>query len=119
MLFGVNALSPVLLKIINLEMGIIPRFRDCYIDGEYIIVHTRSGGGNREWLEEENNMLEANENYSHDEDDDFDCTYANFYFNIPSEYAEDINALVNKDETYKPSEKWAKLFEGLEKKDEN
>lgn len=117
MLFGVNAITPILLKIVNVNSGDIPRFRNCYIDGEYIVVHTRAGGGNREYYEDDIATLQANENYSHDEDDDFDCTYANFYFRIPVEYKEDVNALSNKDTTHKPSDQWAQLFESLKKKD--
>jgi hypothetical protein len=27
----------------------IPRYRSCYWNGEHIVVHTRTGGGNREY----------------------------------------------------------------------
>lgn len=115
LLFGVNTLAPALLKIVNVNMGDVPRFRNCFIDSEYVVVHTRAGGDNREYFKDDIAVLQAHENYSHDEDDDFDCTYANFYFEVPNEYKEDFKALVNKDETYKPSEQWAKLFEELKK----
>jgi len=63
-------------------------------DGEYLIVlHTRQGGGNRECycetgddshepgcLAANNEELESHPQYFRDEDDDFDSTYANFYF---------------------------------------
>lgn len=43
MLFGVSSVTPILLKIVDVDPGSIPRFRDCYIDGDYIVIHTRAG----------------------------------------------------------------------------
>lgn len=44
MLFGVNSAAPVLLATLGLTLNDVPRFRDCYIDGEHIVIHTRTGG---------------------------------------------------------------------------
>lgn len=125
MLFGVNQASPILLKILGISPGDIPRFRDCFIDGENIVIHTRTGGGNRDFYDCSNDenpdgpwseTIRNNPHFLHDEDEEFDCTYANFYYKFPEEYAEDLKAISVKNETYTPSEKWKMLFESLEKK---
>ena len=51
--------------------------------------------------------------YSHDEDDDFDCTYANIYFKVPENH-KDFVAIMNLNEGHKPSEQWAELFATME-----
>jgi hypothetical protein len=60
-------------------------------------VHTRNGGGNREcWCNDENHpdgpctavivdQLAARDDHLHDEDGDFDRTYADFYFKLPND----------------------------------
>jgi len=50
--------------------------------------------------------------YSHDVDDDFDCTFADFYFTPPTEIAATLTAA---DST--PAEKWQALFAALDKKE--
>ncbi|MFA5133067.1 MAG: hypothetical protein WC444_07110 [Candidatus Paceibacterota bacterium] len=84
------------LKAIGLTESDIPRFRGAGVDGDRICVHTRTGGGNREYYAEANNELRKNPYYLCDEDDDFDCTYANFWFKIPEEHKE-IRATENKE----------------------
>lgn len=113
-LFGVNPASGLLLKALNLNVSDIPRFRDCYLDGDKIVVHTRTGGGNREDYEEENERLAQHPNYSYDEDNDFDSTYADFYFTFPEEYKSDLEALSKELEGYSPSDNWQKLFAAFE-----
>ena len=115
MLFGVNNAAPVLLATLGLTVGDVPRFRDCYIEGDNIVIHTRTGGGNREYYEAENDELQSNPFYVRDEDDDFDCTYANFYYRFPDEYAEELKAMAANTESIKPSEKWTALLESLNK----
>jgi hypothetical protein len=82
----------------------VARFRDAWVekgdDGEPVIaVYTRTGGGNRECFCEEygrahpdpdcylaaNEALAAHPLYLRDADDDFDSTYATFYFRSPPE----------------------------------
>src|SRR5688572_23415563 len=99
MLFGMNAAADLLLAILDLTRSDVGRFRDCYAameEGEpRIVVHTRNGGGNREhWGDDD---VEAGEdcdctgcvityrmpthpNYIRDDDDDFDCTYADVIY---------------------------------------
>lgn len=137
MLFGVNAHAPVLLKILGTDPYKVPRFRDCYVSPEddEIVIHTRTGGGNRDYYEsaercresyphyfEEgkepptgpwNSDLRALPGFLRDADDDFDCTYADFHYSFPPEFAAELKALRTKDETVVPSEKWKKLFESF------
>jgi len=134
MLFGVNSAAPVLLATLGLKASDVPRFRDCYIDGDKIVIHTRTGGGNRDFYESEescrenypeyfkgddgpsgpwNSTLTGNVFYLHDADDDFDSTYANFSFRFPEEYFEDLKALAEHNKTHTPSEKWQSLFRAM------
>lgn len=135
MLFGVNDAAPLLLGALGLTHDDVPRFRDCYLQGEHIAIHTRTGGGNRDFYDSEescranypdyfggdddpkgpwNSDLTSHACYLYDEDDDFDSTYATFYFKFPEEYMEDLKALSAKSETHTPSEKWKALFQALE-----
>lgn len=139
MLFGVNSAAPMLLAVLGLSANKVPRFRDCYIDGDHIVIYTRTGGGNRDFYDSEescrenypkyfdgtndpsgpwNSTLTGNEHYLYDKDDDFDSTYATFYFKFPEKYAEDLRQLSVENTTHKPSENWKALFKALGKYDE-
>jgi hypothetical protein len=111
-LFGQSDDSEKLLAVLASAGSIDPpRFRDCYFDGTDIVVHTRTGGGNRDYYED---LKTCRENYpeyfkdrneenwptgpwnadmyahpwfSRDEDSEFDPTYANFYFRPPKAVA--------------------------------
>lgn len=116
-LFGVNSMAPVLLKILDIDQknGIWEsgRFRDIYLnrDGTEIILYTRNGGGNRNCMETTdystekeresadsenckcpacimNYNIPKHPNYVKDYDDDFDDTYAYIVFNVPEKYKE-------------------------------
>jgi len=122
MLFGENQAASILLKILNIEKSDIPRFRDCFLNDGFIIIHTHTGGGNRDFYDEPNEenlegpwntTLKNNMYFVRDEDDDFDSTYANFYFSFPDEYKDDLDALSKGTENYKPSEKWQMVFEAI------
>lgn len=122
MLFGVNGAAPVLLKIIGVDPKSIPRFRDCFMSDGHIVIYTRTGGGNRDYYDgpnsdnEEgpwNSTMRESPYYQYDEDDDFDPTYANFYFSFPEEYKSDLEALCNGVQDYTPSERWKMLLDSL------
>lgn len=119
-LFGVSPEAGLLLNILGLAPDDVPRFRDCFYDSKQhlIVLHTRTGGGNREDYEEENNFLIMHQYYKNDCDDDFDPTYANFYFNVPEEYKEKLKELFKNHETVAPAEKWQILFDKLKKENE-
>lgn len=122
MLFGTNPASEMILATLGLSLSDVPRFRDVYLHDGYIVVHTRTGGGNRDWYDEPNDdnpdgpwnsTLVANKYYVRDEDDDFDSTYADFYFKYPEGYEDDFKAIAESADDYKPSEKWQLLFDSL------
>jgi hypothetical protein len=131
MLFGVNPMSDVLLAALGLDRAKVGRFRDCYIDGKFIVVHTRNGGGNRDhWEGWDGSTGEGADcpccgcfityrahkhpNYSHDRDDDFDCTYADIFYTFPAEYSAELTALSEQQgEPPKPGERWQALLASL------
>lgn len=88
MIHGVNPTAPILLMMAGFnpkaleEIKDFLRFRDCYgsKDGTEIIVYTRIGGPNRHTRAKAVELLRSNPNYVRDEDDDFDNTFASFYY---------------------------------------
>jgi len=56
------------------------------IDPDYLIrIHTRNGGGNREDYIAEIESMRRHPWFVRDVDDDYDRTYADFYFRIPDD----------------------------------
>lgn len=97
-----------LLGALKLTEDMFGRFRSVYIENQYIAVHTRCGGGHREYYEFVFDTIAQHEWFSHDEDCNYDNTYADFFFNIP-----DINiSLFNEsiEEGLNPSDAWNKAF---------
>ncbi len=87
----------------------VARYRDAWVekgeDGEPVIaVYTRQGGGNRECYCDDdpcsclspasNAALAAHPAYIRDADDDFDATYATFYFSVPDDAGQDVRDLL-------------------------
>jgi len=92
-LFGVNPAAGIVVKILKAEgLEGIPRFRDAYVNEDenskelQFVVFTRTGGGNREEYEAENDAMTQHPLAISNEDDDFDCTYAYFRFKVPEKY---------------------------------
>lgn len=97
MLFGESSNADKLLTILGLSRKDFYRYRDCYLSDEKLIaVYTRGGGNNRICYDEScdespdcvvtiQDKLRKHPLYDHDCDDDFDNTYATFYFRLPSE----------------------------------
>lgn len=133
-LFGINEIAPALLRVLGFSHADIPRFRDCFLHGSCIVVHTRTGGGNRLWYESEekcrkeypeeflsgeapagpwNSDLRKHVCYLKDEDDDFDCTYANFYFSFPKEHEETLTFLALDHQGTPPAERWQALIKSM------
>jgi hypothetical protein len=100
-------------------------------------VYTRTGGGNRLYYDSEetcrqnypeyfndsviaedlpsgpwNANLRLLPTYVSDEDDDYDCTFAKFYFNMPDKYIELISNLEVQNKT--SLERWTKVLEELQ-----
>jgi len=134
-LFGMNVLSPLLLKILDIDQPdgkwSSGRFRDIYLneDGTKIILYTRNGGGNREHWDFGYSeygegdtcpcpgciityRLPDHPNYLRDYDDDFDSTYAYVEFSVPDEYREELKNGAGKPETV--SEKFKRLIDDLD-----
>lgn len=141
LLHGRNPLAPLYLAMLGLGVGSVPRFRDVYLwkqrDGNHgIAVHTRTGGGNRDFYEHEercrdnypeyfdgsdteptgpwNADLRRSPLFVYDEDDDFDSTYATFYYRVPAGLQEQVNELADLGgQTDVPAEAWQRLFRKL------
>lgn len=132
MLFGENPHSDTLLSFLGLTTADVPRYRDCWVEGDKIVIHTRTGGGNRDYYENMercknnypeyfgkedepngpwNDDLEANEYYLYNEDSDGDSTYANFYFEIPPQFHE---ATKDIPQDLSAEQKWSLIFQILE-----
>jgi hypothetical protein len=110
-LHGIESMAPVLLELLG--NPVVPRFRDCYVgvvDGERIVIYTRTGGGNREGYEAENQALRTVPGFIRDYDDDFDSTFAYWVYEIPAEHRETLEQ-VSLPAT--PREKFDSLLEAL------
>lgn len=129
MLFGTNPFSGVLLQMLGTSTDRIPRYRDCYLseDGTEIVVHTRTGGGNRDAYEKggeywnegqiDNDAIRAVPGFKYDRDDEFDCTYADFYFAVPEAFKEQVALLKDLGAVQNPAERWQQVLDGLRKGD--
>lgn len=123
MLFGQSGNADGLLSLLNLTRNDFYRYRDCYREGDLIAVYTRGGGNNRECWEGGScddtshapdcvvsiqNKLREHPLYERDEDDDFDNTYATFYFRFPDGNIPDhIEPEIDRDEA------WQSLLKNL------
>lgn len=106
--------DPFLFSLLGKTPGDFGRYRCIYVTENHIVVHTRNGGGNREYYQDVFDKMSDHPLYVYDEDDDFDCTYANIYFKHPAEYSELLKEMA--EGTVTPSEKWKLLFEMMENK---
>lgn len=149
MLFGVNPLSDIYLGTCSLTRDTVGRFRDAYVEkvgddtksefdssnfcGWVLHVYTRNGGGNRQHYNDEkesgpdcdctgciaNYQLPSHPLYMSDVDDDFDCTYATFSFQIPPQFwpfLEELTANVSPET--KPQDRWNTLMGKLQSGDD-
>ena len=113
-LFGLNKRADLLLACLGWTRYDIPRFRDCIIRDNAILIYTRTGGENRQDYEGDIEILRSHPCFVTDMDDAFDCTYAYFIYNFPVDYAVELNALSKNDDTVIPGEKWKELLKCLE-----
>lgn len=92
MLHGYNANAAKLLQALELDPRRIDRFRDASFakkDEQYVIhIFCRTGGGNRE--DYPNTILVEHPLYISDEYDDFDNTYASYYFKVPESVLKEV-----------------------------
>lgn len=108
MVFGKNPDSDKLLALLGKTQGDFGRYRDVYIKDGCIVVHTRCGGGNRESYEEVFEEMSEHPWYSHDQDSDFDSTYADIYFKVPEDKLKTYVGLL--DQGTNPDEAWKVFF---------
>jgi len=98
------------------QPAFVGRFRDIWVenhDGEPVIaIYTRNGGPNREDQAEAIESMQSNPHYLRDADDEFDRTYATFYFRAP-EWARDMLAELMQ-EPVDMSKKWRDAIDALE-----
>lgn len=95
LLHGYNKLAYPILELIRLTSSnpdltsqcLFPRFRDAYVKENEMVVLTRTGGGNRVEYSELNNKITKHSLYIKDHDDEYDSTYALWYFRIPEEFS--------------------------------
>lgn len=128
MVHGFNPLAAMVLAMVGIEASAVPRFRDAYYDGEHLCIHTRTGGGNRPYYESPqsyrdetgedsaggcwNEDLRALPGFVRDEDDDYDSTYATFYFEVPERFAWFKDWASDK-AAESPAERWQKAIDHI------
>lgn len=116
MINGVQPETWLLLPMLGKHPDEYPRFRDCFagkatnsdendqfgiprkqkdLSKKLISVYTRVGGGNREDYQKEIDELRAMPGYVEDYDDDFDCTFATFVFEVPKEFIADYDLILD------------------------
>ena len=100
---GVNPATFLILPMLDKHPDEYPRFRDCFVNEEHQIeVLTRVGGGNRNCGYGEES-LEQDPNFVKTYDDDLDCTYGYYVFNVPEKWKADFNRILNNE---KPSDEY-------------
>lgn len=121
------------LNVIGLEPADCGRLRDAWFerwtDGEQeqivAALYTRNGGGNREHYDDNTDegpwcnctgciaeyRLPAQAYYLRDADDEFDSTYATFYFAVPAEHVAVVRDYAG--EPINMSERWLAAIESI------
>jgi hypothetical protein len=97
---GYNYACMFILPMLGKHPDDYPRFRDCFTEddenpeyNDHIHIYTRTGGGNREEYENENEEITCMEGFVTDYDDFFDNTYAHWVFKIPEKFISDYKKI--------------------------
>lgn len=133
-LFGFDPLAPLLLKALAIDPLYVPRFRDCFLLEGKVAVYTRTGGDNRHynlvpWIiggeyvqrtiapDSWFALCAAHPDYLGNEDDEFDSTYAFWWFKYPEspEIHDALTALAEDGERPRPSARWQQLYQDMGK----
>jgi hypothetical protein len=109
-LFGVNPAAETLLNILLLHASDVPRFRDCFLRGNAIVIYTRTGGANRVAYEDQVAKLRAMPGFLTEHDDSFDSTFACFAYAIPPQYAKLCEVLRMRGAGRDPAVEWPRLL---------
>lgn len=136
MLFRTEPTAGIALKMLGIGPHNVPRFRDAFFTwadeaqtDPVIVIHTRTGGGNRACYESaksyKDEMGEDGEGpfnadlrvlpgFRHDAGDDFDSTYADFYFDVPAaEKSAVVEFLTKQGKPDTPHDKFEKMLSSL------
>lgn len=109
-LFGVHPAADALLSMLGIERHRVPRFRDCFLKGDTIVIYTRTGGGNREFYARENDSLRIRKGYIADVDMAFDSTYALFSYAIPAHCRRECETIRDLFPPRDPGADWPRLL---------
>jgi len=116
MINGVNPATFFFLPMLGKHPDEYPRFRDCFTNDEsrpdldnHIHIYTRTGGGNREYYQDENQAMQDMDHFVTDYDDEFDSTFASWVFRVPEKWADDYNH-INKNRFDLISEQYVTQF---------
>ena len=101
------------LACLGLDMAEIPRFRDCYVKDDRVVIFTRTGGDNRPDYHTDLSPLYAHPCFVSDEDDPNDCTYAHLSFSFPAQYEAVLTKIAEADRALCPTENFSALFKSL------
>jgi len=95
MLKGVNPATFFILPMLGKHPDEYPRFRDCFVKDNKILIYTRTGGNNRNTYAEENKTICNMNGFVSTYDDEYDSTYAMWVFNVPEKWLKDFNKIIN------------------------
>ena len=131
-LYGTSVTATFVLQMLEISSEVIPRFRDAWIEWKnkdnkipQICIYTRTGGGNRtiydiqkgadqKLLTPNNDDLRKLPGYIIDIDDDYDNTYAKFYYKVPDLYKQlCVDYLDHIEEPLSLKDKMEKFLESL------
>lgn len=132
-LFGFDPLSHMLIRVLDINPLHVPRFRDAFLLEGKIAVYTRTGDGNRSinatpWVFEGeviprtvapaswDALCAAHPDYLGTEDDEYDSTYAFWWFRYPEAVRDELTAGAQDHERARPSVRWKALSASMNKK---
>lgn len=115
MVMGINPYGPGLMALLGIDPRMVPRLRDCYVDVEakQVVVLTRTGGGNRLGYAEENAWMESRPGFVKTEDDDYDSTFAKFWYAVDAKDADIIDEVAKAQGPFDPMKRFQALVEEM------
>lgn len=90
---GFNPACLIIMPMLGRKQEEYPRFRDCFVEDDKIAIYTRCGGGNR-YCGFGEEALYKDPNFITTFDDDFDCTYATYLFDVPEKWKPDFDLIM-------------------------
>ena len=92
---GFSPATYAILPMLEIPYIVIPRYRDCFVENNKILVFTRVGGGNRNCGFGEEILLN-HPNFVETYDWEEDSTYGIYEFSIPSKWKKDFDRIITK-----------------------